>query len=71
MPERISGDATKITQILDNLITNAIRYTTEGGVTIKIFSGDENKQKPYLTIIVSDTGPGISKQQIKHIFEPF
>ncbi|MBT5559671.1 MAG: PAS domain S-box protein [Proteobacteria bacterium] len=71
IPERISGDATKITQILDNLITNAIRYTQEGGVTIRIFADNENKQKSHLTIIISDTGPGIHEEQLKRIFEPF
>ena len=68
IPERISGDATKITQILDNLITNAIRYTQEGGVTIRIFADNENKQKSHLTIIISDTGPGIHEEQLKRIF---
>ena len=67
LPERISGDATKITQILDNLITNAIRYTSTGGVTIKIHDDHESG----LTVVVSDTGPGISEQQIDQIFEPF
>ena len=67
LPERISGDATKITQILDNLITNAIRYTSNGGVTVQIHGHRES----YLTVIVSDTGPGISEQKIESIFEPF
>ncbi|MBT5031840.1 MAG: PAS domain S-box protein [Proteobacteria bacterium] len=71
LPERISGDATKITQILDNLITNAIRYTSTGGVTIKILDDNEHKPESGLTVVVSDTGPGISEQQIDQIFEPF
>ena len=61
------GDATSLTEMLGNLIDNAIRYTPEGGhVTVKVtWSPDE------ATLCVEDNGPGIDPQHRERVFERF
>jgi len=62
----ISADKIKITQILNNFISNALKYTPEG--TIEVGYNVENKK---IVIYVKDTGVGIKEDEKKHIFKPF
>lgn len=64
-------DDTKISQILGNLISNAIKFTDKGGVKLKIskISGDKRKDK--LRFEVIDTGVGIPKESQKEVFKSF
>ncbi len=57
-----------IEEIMQNIITNAIKYTDSGGVTI---GARACKQRGYVEFFVRDSGIGISKPDIKHIFERF
>ncbi|MEP4037415.1 response regulator [Pseudophaeobacter sp.] len=69
LPERVHGDDGRLRQILVNLIGNAVKFTSEGGVDIKVSCDDED---PYrLTIAVEDTGIGISDSQAEYIFDRF
>ncbi len=63
------GDAHRITQALHNLVSNAIKFTDGGGVTVR-FIIPSSTSAP-IGIEVTDTGIGISKSQAARIFEPF
>ncbi len=65
--EHINADVYTVTQIFRNLIENAIKYTEEGKVDIRIKTNKNNK----LSVVVADTGIGISKEYMDGIFEPF
>ena len=67
MPISIVGDAQRLKQILVNLISNAIKFTETGGVSVKIYKLHPSKWE----MQVSDTGPGIPENAIHAIFEPF
>jgi two-component system sensor histidine kinase BarA len=71
LPSIIIGDQLRLTQVLTNLLGNAIKFTSHGGVlvTLKILRSRDSKQK--YAIEIRDTGIGMSKQQIKKLFEPF
>ncbi|WP_370444413.1 ATP-binding protein [Brevibacillus sp. Leaf182] len=64
----ISADANRIKQVLVNLLTNAIRFTpSPGAIYLRLLN--ENDQ--YLTVIVQDTGIGISPEHLPHLFDRF
>jgi signal transduction histidine kinase/CheY-like chemotaxis protein len=66
LPIFIAADQRKLRQILINLISNAIKFTEAGGVTVRLgFVADR------LAVEVEDTGPGIAEDEIQQIFEPF
>ena len=64
---QIKADKIKLKRVLSNLISNAVKFTPEGGL-IKIKAGQDNKN---LIIEVNDNGIGLSKEQLDKIFEKF
>jgi PAS domain S-box-containing protein len=63
----VDGDRTRLAQVLDNLISNAIKFTPAGGrVDVRIFRSDGSA-----VVEVSDTGPGIPENDRPHLFERF
>ena len=69
--KNLIGDEFKLKQILANIITNAIKFTEEGGVTVKFNIKEKFENKIILEVIVTDTGIGISSDMIDKIFEEF
>jgi two-component system, OmpR family, sensor histidine kinase KdpD len=63
----ITGDATKLTWALSNLVTNALRYTPRGGCVMVDVVADDGTVR----VVVSDSGPGIPPDQRERIFERF
>jgi len=63
----VYGDPERITQVLSNLVSNAIKFTERGSVTVNAFSKDKN----HIQVDVIDTGAGIPKREQKRIFERF
>ncbi len=68
MPEVITTDPTRLRQILSNLISNAVKFTSHGGV--KVVASPEMATS-IVKFKVQDTGPGLSKEQTAKIFEPY
>ncbi|MCQ8105710.1 PAS domain S-box protein [Methylomonas sp. SURF-2] len=68
-PRFIVGDEARLRQILINLVGNALKFTQQGGVTIRL--GTKNNAVAHLLIEVQDTGPGIAPEDQARIFEPF
>ncbi len=70
IPEKIFSDESKIYQILINLMSNAIKYTLQGGVKVKVYC-KEVLGENILNISVSDTGIGIPRDELSFIFDSF
>ncbi len=72
LPTLLIGDPTKISQIIVNLVSNAIKFTPKNGeVNVSIEKHSENRDEVEVKFVVSDTGIGITKEQKKSIFEAF
>ncbi|WP_430885309.1 response regulator [Fusibacter sp. JL216-2] len=71
-PDMVIGDPTRIRQIIVNLVSNAVKFTHEGEVTIYVGSEvKENDKLVDVTVSVKDTGIGIEPDKIPILFEPF
>ena len=72
MEEELFGDALRVNQILMNLLSNALKFTPEGGsIVLRIAKMDEDSTTVWLKFEVSDTGCGIEEKNYEKIFMPF
>ncbi len=68
LPNKMYGDELRLKQVLTNLLTNAIKYTSEGSITLKVRGEIEDNVIMLMEYAVIDTGSGIPKDSIKNIF---
>lgn len=71
IPEVLLGDPSKLTQILLNLLGNAVKFVERGNIHLKISVKKEQLDALVLDFELKDTGIGIAENQIKHIFESY
>ena len=71
IPESIQSDATRLRQILLNLVGNALKFTTSGGVRILVRLLDPGSSGSRLSITIEDTGVGIDPMRLAGLFQPF
>ena len=71
VPSRIHSDAKRISQILTNLVSNAIKFTEQGHVIIEVSLLDTPGQDVTLHIAVTDTGIGLDESRAAQVFDPF
>ena len=73
--ERLStwyiGDATRVRQVLVNLVSNAVKFTPQGDVTIRVDSSGGRGDERLIRFAVRDTGVGIASDQVETLFMPF
>jgi len=71
-PRHVRGDARRLRQVILNLVANAVKFTTAGGVTVLATAGpNPGGEQTLVRIAVSDTGIGIDPAILTKIFEPF
>ncbi|MBO4513231.1 MAG: response regulator [Victivallales bacterium] len=70
VPLLIKSDPIRLRQVLDNLLSNAVKFTEHGEVRLKVAATDEGDNIS-LEISVSDTGIGMSQDDLKRIFQPY
>ena len=68
-PRYIKGDEARLRQILVNLVGNAVKFTEQGGATVRL--GTQQNGRQHLLIEVEDSGPGISPESKERLFKPF
>jgi len=75
VPQYIITDENRLRQVLMNLLGNAVKFTQEGGITLRVEASPQESSswtdKVRLHFEVEDTGPGIEPEELKAIFEPF
>ncbi|WP_297795858.1 ATP-binding protein [uncultured Eudoraea sp.] len=71
IPENLVGDPSKLSQILLNLLGNSIKFVEQGEILLRIKKIQLEKETVLMEFTVTDTGIGISKEDLKHIFGSF
>jgi signal transduction histidine kinase/CheY-like chemotaxis protein len=71
VPRWITGDQVRLSQILLNLISNAVKFTRRGSVTLALEREDPISGAPQLRADIIDTGVGISSSKLERLFQPF
>ena len=70
VPNTIETDRLKLRQILINLLSNAIKFTSSGGIKLRV-NAILDREKTFLSFEITDTGKGISPEEISKLFQPF
>jgi signal transduction histidine kinase/DNA-binding response OmpR family regulator len=71
VPDNLSGDASKLLQVLLNITFNAIKFTSEGNIKISVTCLEKSDDHVKLQFSISDTGIGIPKEKLPYIFDRF
>jgi PAS domain S-box-containing protein len=71
LPSQLLGDSTRLTQSLLNLVSNAVKFTQAGSVTVRVVKLQEDDASIMLRFEVIDTGIGISEEAMGRLFSPF
>jgi hemerythrin-like metal-binding protein/PAS domain S-box-containing protein len=71
LPAQVVGDAGKLRQILLNLLGNALKFTVQGGITLRALADPVETGGWRLRVEVIDTGPGIGSEELARLFTPF
>ena len=72
VPHRIVADGRRLGQVLGNLISNAVKFTPSGEITVRLdLAGPVERERAALRFTVADTGIGVSADALPHIFESF
>ena len=71
LPEYLMGDSVRIGQIITNLVSNALKFTKEGTVTVTVDVLEQDESEYAIQVAVEDTGIGISEEQQRKIFQSF
>jgi len=71
LPEGLIGDSTRLTQVLLNLASNAVKFTGRGSVTLRTGLEEESTMTAWIRFDVIDTGPGIDGEMQRRLFQDF
>jgi signal transduction histidine kinase/ActR/RegA family two-component response regulator len=71
VPAGVRGDPMRLRQVLNNLISNAMKFTEAGSITLRLNAWNEEPGGHAMLIEVADTGPGMTPAQLARLFTPF
>ncbi len=71
IPAAVRGDPLRVRQILNNLVSNAMKFTETGSITLRLEAWSEEPGGHAVLITVEDTGPGMTDDQLARLFTPF
>ena len=71
VPRQMLGDPKRLRQVLINLLSNALKFTERGGITIKVMQRSGSTDPLWLHFAVHDTGLGMTETQLADVFKPF
>lgn len=71
VPRSVRGDPIRLRQVLTNLVSNAVKFTEHGEVSVEVSTRQSTRTEVELLFAVRDSGLGITEEQVQRLFEPF
>jgi len=71
LPNLLHGDPVHLQQVVHNLISNSVKFTEEGEISLRVSQSDRNSTSAKIHVEVEDTGIGIAESKLDSLFEPF
>lgn len=71
LPRYVTSDENRLMQVLNNLVSNAVKYTDSGVVTLRVSSKPDGETARFVTFEVEDTGRGIREEDLSKLFQAF
>lgn len=71
LPSRVIGDSVRVSQILLNILNNAVKYTKEGSIVVQVTRESVEDEKVLMKFVCSDTGIGIREEDMGKLFQSF
>ncbi len=71
VPEEVFGDPNRIRQVLENLISNAVKFTEQGEISARVLLIEQGDDRAVIRFEVQDTGIGINSDHVAHVFDGF
>ncbi|HTH57545.1 MAG TPA: ATP-binding protein [Cyclobacteriaceae bacterium] len=71
VPQEVIGDQVRISQVVNNLISNSIKFTSQGGISVNFSTVESKEREVLIQCTISDTGIGIAKEAQTRIFQSF
>jgi CheY-like chemotaxis protein len=71
LPDVVVGDELRFRQVLQNLVSNAVKFTSGGGITVSVAARERRERRVLLDVAVTDTGIGVPAELTGAIFNPF
>ena len=69
--DKVISDCNRLRQVLNNIVSNAVKFTDKGEIHISVNKTQETSEQNYFEILISDTGIGLTKEDMNRIFHPF
>lgn len=71
LPAALLGDHTRLSQIINNFLSNAVKFTPQGVIDLRVACDIDTDGRAMLRVEVHDSGPGVNPDEIESLFEPF
>jgi signal transduction histidine kinase len=71
IPKLLIGDPMRLRQVILNLMSNALKYTSKGKISVNIRLVSEDRKSTAIEFLITDTGIGIAQDRLEHIFKNF
>lgn len=71
VPKLVRGDPTRLKQIISNLVSNAVKFTSEGSIRVLVKQSAQDSNYSHISFEIIDTGIGMTEKNIEKLFQPF